>query len=300
MARITVAAAQDSTAHGDLGGTANMRGMVKRRGNGVYLKFKSTGRAARHGVPPLSARHLQEAIVGSTLMYGSEVVWRGQRSMCQAFQRSINRMTRATLGVPPSTPVAFLQAEGGSIPAEARLDGRQEAFAVRLASREGQQGRLLQAGTGLGSRLRSAVGTENIEEVEQVGCGRGLVFPGVVAVPKEGRGSEEKEELARQAMTEANIRNRDLNTIWTDGSRLEDGRVGAGMAWYEKGDRDEEGNIEIRRRDNRTAGQRKEGKQETYLGRHRSIRRARDGWRSGGFRLGGGHEAYDAEVAAIV
>ena len=27
----------------------------------------------RNGVPPLSARHLQEAIVGSTLMYGSKV-----------------------------------------------------------------------------------------------------------------------------------------------------------------------------------------------------------------------------------
>ena len=38
---------------------------------------------ARHGAPPLSARHLQEAIVGSTLMYGSEVVWKGQKSMCR-------------------------------------------------------------------------------------------------------------------------------------------------------------------------------------------------------------------------
>ena len=32
----------------------------------------------RNGVPPLSARHLQKAIVGSTLMYGTEVTWRGQ------------------------------------------------------------------------------------------------------------------------------------------------------------------------------------------------------------------------------
>ena len=30
-------------------------------------------------VPPLSARHLQEAIVESTLMYGSEVSRRGQK-----------------------------------------------------------------------------------------------------------------------------------------------------------------------------------------------------------------------------
>ena len=36
---------------------------------------------ARHGVPPLSARHLQEAIVTSTMMYGAEVTWRGQKGM---------------------------------------------------------------------------------------------------------------------------------------------------------------------------------------------------------------------------
>lgn len=42
-------------------------------------------------------------------------------------------MSRATLGVHPSTPVAFLQAEGGSIPAVARLARRQGAFPMRLA-----------------------------------------------------------------------------------------------------------------------------------------------------------------------
>ena len=31
----------------------------------------------RHGVLPISARHLQEAFVGSTLMYGAEATWRG-------------------------------------------------------------------------------------------------------------------------------------------------------------------------------------------------------------------------------
>ena len=85
---------------------------------------------ARHGVPLLAARHLQEAIVGSTLMYGSEITWRGQASMRKDFQRIINRMSRTTLGVLPSTPVAFLQAEGGSVPADARLNRRQEAFAI--------------------------------------------------------------------------------------------------------------------------------------------------------------------------
>ena len=47
------------------------------------------------------------------------------------------------------------------------------------------------------------------------------------------------------------------------------------MTWFEQGE--EEGKIEVKRRDNRTAGQRKEGRQETYQGRYRTMLRARDG-----------------------
>lgn len=53
----------------------------------------------RHGVPPIAARHLQEAIVGSTLMYGSEITWRCQKRMSETFQKSINRMSRSSLCV---------------------------------------------------------------------------------------------------------------------------------------------------------------------------------------------------------
>ena len=91
----------------------------------------------RHEVPPIAARHLQEAIVGSTLMYGSEVTWGGQKGMERTFQRSINGMAGASLGVLPSTPDAFLQAEAGSLPARARVDRRQSAFATRLISAPG-------------------------------------------------------------------------------------------------------------------------------------------------------------------
>lgn len=125
------------------------------------------------------------------------------------------------------------------------------------------------------------------------------VFPGMVVLPGEGRGKREKEAMEKQVMARAEAMMKDTDTIWTGGSRLEDGRVGVGMAWYEKGDEKEGGNIEITRRDSRKAGQRRHGRQRTYIERHRSIRRAGEGWRSSGFRLGGGHEAYDAEVAAI-
>ena len=216
-------------------------------------------------------------------------------------------MTRATLGVLPSTPVAFLQAEGGSVPAEARLDGRQEAFAIRLASKEEPADGLLRVQTGLGSRLGGMIegrGEEKVERVEQVECSRGLFFPRKIAVPEEYRGEEERKEALRIAMEEAKDMEEDTNTIWTDGSRPEDGRVGVGMAWFEDpGDdtSDTGKKADIARRDYRTAGQRREGKSATYLGRLRTIRRGGGkGWRSDGFRLGAGQEAYDAELAAIV
>ena len=67
-----------------------------------------------------------------------------------------------------------------------------------------------------------------------------------------------------------------------DGSRLEDGRVGVGMAWFEEGEENRVGKIEVKRRTDRVAGQRREGRQETYLGRYRSMKRAGEGWRSSG------------------
>ena len=84
----------------------------------------------RHGVPPIATRHLQEAIVSSTLMYGSEVTWRVQGKMETTPQKSINRMARAS----PFNTSRLSTGGGGSMPATARLDTRQGAFATRLAS----------------------------------------------------------------------------------------------------------------------------------------------------------------------
>ena len=257
---------------------------------------------ARHGVPPLSARHLQEAIVGATMMYGAEVTWRGQKSMSRTFQVGINRIARATLGVLPSTPVAFLQAKGGSVPAVARLDGRQEAFAIRLASRDEPTDGLLKAGTGLGKRLREVTeskGGGREGGVEQVRCSRGLVFPGLIAVPAVRHDKRDRKMVAEAAREDAMAMERDTDTIWTDGSRLEDGKVGVGVAWFEEPDGDTSERTTTRRRDYRTAGQRRNG-QKGYLQGVRTMITNRPGWRGGGFRMGGGHEAYDAELAAVV
>ena len=49
-------------------------------------------------------------------------------------------------------------------------------------------------------------------------------------------------------------------------SRLENGRVGAGVAWYEEVT-DDEGRVFVDRRGCRTAGQRRETGHITYLGK---------------------------------
>lgn len=131
------------------------------------------------------------------------------------------------------------------MPALARLDRRQEAFAVRLASRsEGPHGRLLQSRVGLGLRLREAIPEAEGGRVEQVRCSRGLVFPKVAIIPVEHREKEEKEDGVKKAMDEASGMSEDTDTIWTEGSKLEDGRVGAGIAWFDKGE-DKKGKIKV-------------------------------------------------------
>ena len=61
---------------------------------------------------------------------------------------------------------------------------------------------------------------------------------------------------------------------------------------------EEGGRIVFGRRDFRTAGQRRETNRDTYHGKRRSLEKAGSGWRSRGFGIGG-HEAYDAELAAL-
>ena len=66
---------------------------------------------------------------------------------------------QGVVGGPSVYTAAFLQAEGGSLPAPARLAKRQGAFAIRLASAaRGPHAGLIHAATGLGKRLRESLG----------------------------------------------------------------------------------------------------------------------------------------------
>ena len=126
-----------------------------------------------------------------------------------------------------------------------------------------------------------------------------MVFPGVIAIPAVCYEDRDRRSVAAAAEDEARAMGKDTDTIWTDGSRLDDGRVGVGIAWLEGRNEGSEGRIVTTRRDYRTAGQRRE-KRRGYLDGSRTMIAHRPGWRSSGFRMGGGREAYDAELAAVV
>ena len=80
---------------------------------------------------------------------------------------------------------------------------------------------------------------------------------------------------------------------------LGDERVGVGIAWFEDRKENIEERIVTMRRGYRTAGQRRE-RRRGYLEDSRTMSADRPGWKSNGFRMGDGHEAYDAEMAAVV
>ena len=102
------------------------------------------------------------------------------------------------------------------------LDHRQSRYAQPLLARPqdggGPKGVLERDSRAIASRLRAAFGIKPGETEPQV-WSQGRCFPGECSIDDEGPALE----------TVRSWRVRD--TIWTDGSRLDSGRVGAACAW---------------------------------------------------------------------
>lgn len=74
-----------------------------------------------------------------------------------------------------------------------------------------------------------------------------------------------------------------------------------GIAWHEEVPKAEQvGSVSIGRRGVHSAGKRGERRGRTYQDELRPFRVAQSGWRTAGFGLGRGHEAYDTELSALV
>ena len=114
---------------------------------------------------------------------------------------------------------------------------------------------------------------------------QGKIFPGRVDLPPTYRKQDkDKGESTRAAIEGAREYKRDHDTIWTDGSKLDSGGVGVGIAWYEEVKEEGlQGLVQIDRKGELGKGARREkGKlgryTYTYLDGQRSFREARSGW----------------------
>jgi ribonuclease HI len=189
--------------------------------------------------------------VQSTLLYGAELWWDGKAPTRQ-FQLAINRLARGTLGCFQSIPLGPLLVEAGMTPAIPLLNYRQSRHAQRLlgmpCDSPGPQEILDIEGSPLAQHLSMA---SLLPEgcTEPTFLAQNMIFPGIVL-------SEwDLEDALATALAWTDLE----DTAWTDGSRLEDGRVGCSVVWKEEGRR----------------------------------------WRSKAFYLGRNKEVFDAELRAI-
>ena len=182
----------------------------------------------KHGLPPASARNLQQAIVSGTMLYASELTWDGSKRMERNTQLVLNRMGRASLGVRQITPLGIIAAESSLTPARALLDHAQARFALRLTARPrgggGQEEILEKRGSVLAARVKERSGLKRRDTVEEQRWNAMRVFQGKVHV-------DSREDALALALEWTDR----LGTMWTDDSRLQSGQVGAAAVWWEEG-----------------------------------------------------------------
>jgi len=177
--------------------------------------------------PRKNCRRVQSACVQAAALFGSELWWKGDNAhgmvgRREEIQKLVNQEARATTGAFRTTNQGALSLESGIKPAVVQLDNRLRRFALRLASLpRGDQARELVGSTdsALGQRIQSALGCWNDRE-ETV-----LLE---VASPLDASATIEEEAAAA---LEARRLDRPGLSIFTDGSRLENGATGYAVAW---------------------------------------------------------------------
>ena len=137
-------------------------------------------------------------------------------------------MGGATLGGFRSTPLGVLAAESGFTPARALLNHRQASFARRLYARhQGGNGPEIpeRRNAALTTRIRASAALHRHETVEAQEWGSGRRFAGRVIL--------EQREAAILTANQYGLADQHglADTVWTDGSRLDNEKVGAAFVW---------------------------------------------------------------------
>jgi len=177
------------------------------------------------GLSPANCRKAMTACIQSAAMFGSELWWKGDhvtgtKGRAEELQLLVNQEARATTGCFRTTSLGALSMESGLRAATTQLENRQRRFGLRLLSLpQGDQAReIVGAPTIIGRRLTNALAhsrrAESTVLLEEPDALDADIF--------------QEEEVAAKA--EAG-RNRPGLTMFTDGSRLDDGATGYSVVW---------------------------------------------------------------------
>ena len=213
----------------------------------------------RKGLEPGLVRKIQVAAVQSVALYGAELWWRNQKSWADEHQKIVNRQGRTITGMFRSAPIGVVIKEAGLRPATSLLNNRQRQFAHRILSppQDNPTRNILpltfRVGDAhaqpeeiksedwdwledhkdktLGQRLANSLADSTVVDTsygfEFTKRVEPACFLGVVDAPSSREAAEDK---ARQHYD----REGELS-FWTDGSKLDSQKTGAGVAWKNAG-----------------------------------------------------------------
>jgi hypothetical protein len=180
-------------------------------------------------VVPESVRPVQIACVQAVALYGSELWWNPKEVGRQDdLQLLLNRQARSILGALPTMPRGALMREAALTPAPVILDSRQQRFTARLANACSNKLKELHLNPTSGAPICRAVKKEH-------GHGRtteGMSWPApgeesVVRTLILDDDTAAKRAVQRWARENAAKVGAGVWMWWTDGSRSDDGQVGA-------------------------------------------------------------------------
>src|SRR5213078_1501995 len=212
--------------------------------------------SSTYGLSPGLVRRVQIAAIQSVALYGTEIWWQGQKTWAEDLQRLINRQARSITGALKTTPIGPLIKEAALVPAVLLLEDRQRKYALRAlklpighpingilpptlryGDGDAQPGEYSNSnlqwtesspnpkgiGQRLAKRLTLGPAIDPSEGCEIARPPKDHAFPGDIEIkPKDVAENEAKNAYNNAAL--------DL-VVWSDGSKLETGGVGAGIAW---------------------------------------------------------------------
>jgi len=180
--------------------------------------------AGQMGLSPANCRKVMTACTQSVAMFGSELWWKGDHvcstiSQANELRLLANQEARATTGCFRTTNLGALSMESGLRATTAQLENRQRRFGLRLLSLpQGDQAReIVGAPTAIGRTLTNVLAYAGRSESTVL-----------LEEPKPLDAELLREEAEAKAEAE---KARPGLTMFTDGSRLDDGAAGYAVVW---------------------------------------------------------------------